>query len=287
MVLICLFDLWGELGPGIYNFEATPLLKKKNRGGPFTIVVPTLAISKNHLDNTKPGLKNIVRLVTCKSNPPFILLDQPRNATRSFTETWIERPSSRISGWAPYLDRKINGINQRHQVLNQQKHTKTHGKTTKNIGKKHRKTPRKRWGKNTLINTHIRICKICFCMIIEATKYSLSTEKDLFQPLHDFWRANLQEFLSIRPTAEHLGIPLRLAQLRARCSVVVNWKSKFQHLKRPCFSVELGCNQPQRSTFQVLEPHCQCTQSWPMPPGVVCCGIVSLKFTYRFCLKEA
>ena len=28
MVLICLFDLWGGLGPGIYNFEATPPLKQ-------------------------------------------------------------------------------------------------------------------------------------------------------------------------------------------------------------------------------------------------------------------
>ena len=31
MVLICLFDLWGELGPKINNCEATPP-KKKNRG---------------------------------------------------------------------------------------------------------------------------------------------------------------------------------------------------------------------------------------------------------------
>ena len=28
MVLICLFDLWGELSPGIHNCEATPLKKK-------------------------------------------------------------------------------------------------------------------------------------------------------------------------------------------------------------------------------------------------------------------
>ena len=33
MVLICLFDLWGELGPKINNCEATPPKKKKNRGG--------------------------------------------------------------------------------------------------------------------------------------------------------------------------------------------------------------------------------------------------------------
>ena len=34
MVLICLFDLWGELSPGIHNCEATPPLKKiKFRGG--------------------------------------------------------------------------------------------------------------------------------------------------------------------------------------------------------------------------------------------------------------
>ena len=45
MVLICLFDLWGELGPKINNCEATPPLKKKKiRGGgvAFTIVDPTL-----------------------------------------------------------------------------------------------------------------------------------------------------------------------------------------------------------------------------------------------------
>ena len=30
MVLICLFDLWGELGPGIHNCEATPPKKFKD-----------------------------------------------------------------------------------------------------------------------------------------------------------------------------------------------------------------------------------------------------------------
>ena len=33
MVLICLFNLWGELGPGIYNFEATPPKNKNKKVG--------------------------------------------------------------------------------------------------------------------------------------------------------------------------------------------------------------------------------------------------------------
>ena len=33
MVLICLFDLWGELSPGIHNCKATPPKKKKKIGG--------------------------------------------------------------------------------------------------------------------------------------------------------------------------------------------------------------------------------------------------------------
>ena len=47
MVLICLFDLWGELGPGVFICEATPLPPppKKNIGGAFTTVDPTLMAS--------------------------------------------------------------------------------------------------------------------------------------------------------------------------------------------------------------------------------------------------
>ena len=46
MVLICLFDLWGELGPGIYNFEATPPQKNKNRrGGPFYFCGPNIILT--------------------------------------------------------------------------------------------------------------------------------------------------------------------------------------------------------------------------------------------------
>ena len=49
MVLISLFDLWGELGPKIDNCEATPPKRilniiKFRRGMGFTIVVPTLVL---------------------------------------------------------------------------------------------------------------------------------------------------------------------------------------------------------------------------------------------------
>ena len=44
MVLICLFDLWGELGPEIYNSEANPpLLEKRNRGG-FYYCGPSISL---------------------------------------------------------------------------------------------------------------------------------------------------------------------------------------------------------------------------------------------------
>ena len=112
MVLICLFDLWGELGPGIYNCEATPPFKK-NRGAVFTIVVLTLLslwvssqVAPSHRNSLEIYLGWWFQTLAPASSQ---LMDDPAKS-RKHTETFLKLNSTEYSWWILFRDMKSSRI---------------------------------------------------------------------------------------------------------------------------------------------------------------------------------